>query len=469
MRSGDFGAALEIYRQLQKLMPDDPTWPERCAGAYQEMGQRRDALACLRRALDLQVDAGQVLAAITTCKLILDIDPDHPATLECLHLLYTEPSMNPGENVPPLIQTESPDDPAALDSATHRPGGDAPLLELELTDVIPGAHAVQLADAERGRVTEIPLEESHSGLSPSAPLDLRLEEKPAARRASRRARSAAPARATEPSSRTKLRSAREALAATPLFGSLDPDTLRRLMSQVRVVRLEAGEILFREGDPADTLYVVVDGAVVPIAEEPTRKRLAVLEKGAFFGEIGLVANQPRNATIEALVESRLLAIDRKVIWSIIRARPKISKILLRFLRERLIDRHIRTSPFFAAFARAERSDVAREFRFLEIRGDTRVVEQGKPAEGLFVLLAGQMQRVDDESDKVLGNLLPGDLFGAAPLPGTDPAGSSVVADGKCWVLVLDGPRLRRILQANPRLEGLLARTARRTGGEHPLA
>ncbi len=49
------------------------------------------------------------------------------------------------------------------------------------------------------------------------------------------------------------------------------------------VSLEEGEVLFRQGGPADALYVVVDGAVVPIAAEGAPKKLAILEAGAFFG------------------------------------------------------------------------------------------------------------------------------------------------------------------------------------------
>jgi CRP-like cAMP-binding protein len=447
VRTGDFELAVGIYRELQKLEPKDPTWPERCAGVYRELGKRRDELGCLRAALDLQVQAGQVLAAIATCKHILDIQPDHPATLECLHLLYTEPAMNPGEQVA-VLDIDGPDaDPAGeLES-------DAPLEELQLIEVIPGAKPVQIGDGEPGGVSEIPLEDS--AVTPPPPARTR----PAATTRSRRA-----ARKKAPAPK-EASIAQEQLAATPLFGSLDPRTLHKLMSRVRVVRLEAGEVLFREGDPANTLYVVVKGAVVPIAEGPERHRLAVLEEGEFFGEIGLVTNQPRNATIEALVETRLLAIDRRVIWSLIRGRAEMSKIVLRFLRQRLVDRHIRTHPFFAAFARTERGAVAKQFRFLEVRDGAAVMEQGKPSEGLFVLLAGRMEIVDAAGVKCEGELSTGDVFGGVPLMQGKPAPRSVVADGKCWVLVLDERRFRHILSANPRLsDELTALASSGTGG-----
>jgi CRP-like cAMP-binding protein len=427
-----------------------------------------DELAYLRQALELQVDEGDVLAAIATCKQILEIDPDHPETLDTLHLLYTEPVSSPAPQAEPV---ESPPHSPSLEDSN------APLLELELTDVIPGARAVQLPEGDPGGVAEIPLEMPATGPDQSAPLDLRLGEDLGPDPAPEQPRdlgAAAPppvtgaARKTEQPGPSPRRTAREELAGTPLFGSLPADDLRMLVERVRVVRLSAGEVLFREGDAANTLYVVVDGAVVPIAEGSPRMRLAVLENGEFFGEIGLVTGQPRNATVEALVDCRLLAIDRKVVWSLLRGRAEVSRVLLRFLRQRLVDRHIRTHPFFQAFAHAERSDVARQFRFLEIKDGTRVVEQGTPPDGLFVLLAGEMKVLDEARDKPLGQLESGDLFGGVPLLQSEPASSSVLADGKCWVLVLGEGRFRKIFDANPGLETLLGRLAKRLGAERYL-
>jgi len=441
MRTGDYEGALRVYQELEAHAPEDPTWPERRAGAYHELGRPADELAALQRALELHVGAGRVLAAIATCKSILDVEPDHPATLDCLHLLYTKPR----EGVAP----------APVTAADADAQSDAPLMELELTHVIPGARGVALADeaeTEGPGVCEIPLDSSFE-LEAAARLDLRLDESaprsPRKRRTGRRAPPPPPPR-----------SAADELAATPLFGSLDPESLHRVMGQVRVVRLPAGEILFREGEPANTLYVVVEGAVVPIAEGPPRQRLAVLEAGAFFGEIGLVTNQPRNATIEAIVDSRLLAVDRKVIWSLIRARPEVSKLILKFLRERLVDRQIRTSPFFAAFSRAERSSVARQFRFLEVKNGSVVVEHGRPAGSLYLLLAGTLDVVDTRRDKRLASLEPGALFGGLSLLRSGAAPARIVAaNGKCWLLALGEARFRRILEANPRLEGRLERLA----------
>jgi cAMP-dependent protein kinase regulator len=252
----------------------------------------------------------------------------------------------------------------------------------------------------------------------------------------------------------------EELARTPLFGALDSRALAKLIGRVRVVDVAAGETLFRQGDPADSLYVVADGAVVPIAESPKgRTRLGVLEPGSFFGEIGLVTNQPRNATIEALVATRLLEIRRTAIWELVREQPEVFKVMLRFLRERLVDRLVRTSPLFRVFERAERSQVARQFRFLEVKDGTVVIEQKRPSPSLFVLLAGHLDVIlmDTDGDKQLARLKPGDVCGERSMLLGEPAMAAVVASGKCWLLALDADRFARILERNPKLQQVIER------------
>jgi CRP-like cAMP-binding protein len=221
--------------------------------------------------------------------------------------------------------------------------------------------------------------------------------------------------------------------------------------------IEAGQVLFRQGEAANSLYVIVDGAVVPIAEGIRRRKLAVLEQGDFFGEIGLMAKQPRNATIEALVETKLLAIDRRALWELIGEEPAVAQTILRFLRARLIDRQIRTNLFFSAFVHAQRESVARQFRFLEVRSGTTLVEAGKAPEGLFVVLSGSLSlRMEDKEVAEVGL---GEVFGGLSLIDGRLAPADVVAKGKCWLVVLGEGRFRRIMDANPCLDRILRRMA----------
>src|SRR5260370_14573039 len=76
-------------------------------------------------------------------------------------------------------------------------------------------------------------------------------------------------------------------------------------------KYDANESIFEEGQPGAALFLILDGKVaVEIFRETSTTRLAVLEKGAFFGEMALLDDTPRSATARALEQTRTLALYR---------------------------------------------------------------------------------------------------------------------------------------------------------------
>jgi CRP-like cAMP-binding protein len=101
------------------------------------------------------------------------------------------------------------------------------------------------------------------------------------------------------------------LRSIGLFGALDDDVLRHLASSLSVQAPEAGEIVFREGDDANAMYVVLRGEmeVLKKSKRATEARVALLGPGDWFGEMSIVDIQPRSATVRALAPSRLLRLS----------------------------------------------------------------------------------------------------------------------------------------------------------------
>ncbi len=101
------------------------------------------------------------------------------------------------------------------------------------------------------------------------------------------------------------------LRSIGLFGALSDEVLTHLAGTLSVHRPEAGEIVFREGDDANAMYVVVGGEmeVLKKSKRATEARVAVLGPGDWFGEMSIVDIQPRSATVRALAPARLLRIS----------------------------------------------------------------------------------------------------------------------------------------------------------------
>jgi CRP-like cAMP-binding protein len=254
------------------------------------------------------------------------------------------------------------------------------------------------------------------------------------------------------------------LPRVPLFSELSPSAFQRLVRVVRLVRLREDGVLFREGDQGDALYIVVEGAVVPCAERPTRRRLAVLQEGEFFGEVALVTDQPRIATVRALVETTLLVLDADSVRELIQAEPGVMLVFLRFLRERLIHRLGQTSPLFRGFDAEGLRRFAARFEFLEVDDGAELVAQGEHSPRLFVALCGryEVSVYDGNRVRTLAWLEPGDIFGEMSALAGEPAMATVTSRARGFVLALDADRFDALSSAHPPLvAGLRALAADR--------
>jgi CRP-like cAMP-binding protein len=101
------------------------------------------------------------------------------------------------------------------------------------------------------------------------------------------------------------------------FGGLGDREAAEAARHLQEVHLAPGEVLFREGDTADSLYLLVDGEIeikvgVPDQED---RLLATLEADTVFGEIGLLLDVPRSATAVATTAAELWRVPRPIFQS----------------------------------------------------------------------------------------------------------------------------------------------------------
>ncbi|BFM39601.1 cyclic nucleotide-binding domain-containing protein [Synechocystis sp. LKSZ1] len=102
-------------------------------------------------------------------------------------------------------------------------------------------------------------------------------------------------------------SIRKVLKSINYFQDLNDLEIRQLIEIGQLKNIQAGEVLFRENDPGDAMYIVIFGEVEVYAEQ-LGKVLATLGIGSFFGELALMLGTPRTASVKALQNSLLFAI-----------------------------------------------------------------------------------------------------------------------------------------------------------------
>jgi len=117
----------------------------------------------------------------------------------------------------------------------------------------------------------------------------------------------------------------EVLKGMPLFRYLSYKELVRVMNITDTVEFGPGEPVIREGDPGETMYVLLEGSVRLHKGTST---IVTFGKGQHFGEMALVDRSPRSLSATATVDSRLIAIRRKDFYEIIKKEPSLSVKLL---------------------------------------------------------------------------------------------------------------------------------------------
>jgi CRP-like cAMP-binding protein len=96
-----------------------------------------------------------------------------------------------------------------------------------------------------------------------------------------------------------------------LFGALSDEFLEHLVATLSVSRILPGDTVFREGEPAREMYVVLDGEIEVLKKSRRGRetRVAILGPNDTFGEMSIIDMQPRSATVRALGPARLLKIS----------------------------------------------------------------------------------------------------------------------------------------------------------------
>src|SRR5437763_1189275 len=115
----------------------------------------------------------------------------------------------------------------------------------------------------------------------------------------------------------------EELADVDLFALLDEDELRELAAVVDSRNGAENEIIFREGDPGESLFIVRYGQVELFVEDNSGQKivLTVAEKNDFFGDLSMLDNRPRSASAVCLEDTELLVLDREDLLLLFNKKP----------------------------------------------------------------------------------------------------------------------------------------------------
>jgi CRP/FNR family transcriptional regulator/CRP/FNR family cyclic AMP-dependent transcriptional regulator len=127
------------------------------------------------------------------------------------------------------------------------------------------------------------------------------------------------------------------LSQVSLFKSLAPAELADLARRMGVRSYRQGEVIFHKGDPGSVLYIIKTGQVkiATLSTEGEEVILAILTEGDFFGELSLFDQEPRSASVIAMVPTETFTLHREDFLSFLYAHPTLAADIIAVLSRRL--------------------------------------------------------------------------------------------------------------------------------------
>ncbi|GGG47082.1 Crp/Fnr family transcriptional regulator [Chelatococcus composti] len=128
----------------------------------------------------------------------------------------------------------------------------------------------------------------------------------------------------------------QSLRQVPMFRDIDPARLKLLAFTGERVHFSAGQLFFRQGDAADAAYVILEGQAEVTLDTPSGPlKVAELARNDVVGEMGILSDTPRSATVTAATPVVALRIDKRVFLELLNQFPQMSIAVMRELAKRL--------------------------------------------------------------------------------------------------------------------------------------
>jgi cAMP-dependent protein kinase regulator len=434
LTKGKLEAALSEFERAVTAAPRDVMARRKVAELLARLGRNAQAVEAYQVLVGRFAAEGRFLEAISLCKVILQLDPRHVETQTALSRLYA--------------QKESSAPPPRVDHAK--------IAELSRMPTSMSA-AIDLTQARAARPS---LPKPRLGLPDAeAPVPL-----PGPSPDARTIPELSPVRAAQPETNPEVDIVTSELPSTPLFSELPAPVMQVLLERLTMLPFAKGETIIAEGETGRSLFVVASGEAEVIRRGPAGERTLIdrMPEGTFFGEIGLVADVPRVATVVAVEDTVVLEVSRELVAELSLRFPALDGLVRAFYKSRLLQNLLRSGSLFAPLNPIERSELVERFTVLRAQRGEILLKQGSPGPGLFLLLRGRCGvtfRDTQGEDHPLPDLSEGAVMGEISLMNGSPVTATVQALSDSILLFLEKGPVDEFLLSNPEARAQMARSA----------
>jgi ABC-type bacteriocin/lantibiotic exporter with double-glycine peptidase domain/CRP-like cAMP-binding protein len=243
------------------------------------------------------------------------------------------------------------------------------------------------------------------------------------------------------------------LRELPMLEFMAPE-LRRLIADSFVsVSFPFGAVIVREGDEADALYVLASGRARAVKRGQAGEEipLGILNPGDTFGELALLEDSGRVATVRASSDVEALRLDRSIFRALLRSHAGIRQFFELHVRRRKLENFFHLYSAFAGLPREALALLLRELRAVLVERGGVVVQEGDPPGPMFVVEEGRLRafRRLDGASRDVAYLRKGDFFGELSMFNNGAREATVEALTRVRLLSLERQTFEKLLAEVP--------------------
>ncbi|MGE0454537.1 MAG: cyclic nucleotide-binding domain-containing protein [Vicinamibacteria bacterium] len=250
----------------------------------------------------------------------------------------------------------------------------------------------------------------------------------------------------------------DAIARNPLCSFLDAGELVELEKLLEEQSFDRGDVVVSAGDPGDALYFVLSGELGVWAGD---KLVGHLGPPNSFGEVALLTNQKRTATIRVAEPARVLVLRRETFERFFLDNPRA----LEYLEDIRQDRRLQTLeqiPLFGYLSREELNTIQGLFSEVAFERDDVVCRAGDPGDAFYIVRSGQLEVWAGERGRELVDTIgPAGFFGEESLLLGEPRAATIRVSEPARLLVLKKDAFERFFLRNPKAVAYLAEVRQR--------
>ncbi len=245
------------------------------------------------------------------------------------------------------------------------------------------------------------------------------------------------------------------LRRTPLFSHLPEIAFAGLEGALLSQQLEAGDILFQQGETGTDMFIIEKGAVKVVLADEHGRELLLNEygPGKVFGELALLSQQPRAATVVATVPTTLYKLTRHSFMQFLETVESVdSESVANFsqnLRQNYKIELLKRLDWFAEIPSAEIAIIADKLHTRRYARNDILFHRGDSGDAFYIIIRGWVTAFtnSDEGDMItLNQLGPGDIFGEMALLDSKPRSASIMALTSLEALILNRNEFLAVLE-----------------------